>query len=299
VARVVETTTVKTTTTSTAKPSTSPARARPIRQERPSKSNASSDDEEETKSLAQQVAEGKYGLIQNELFSNGAPARPGILSYAANLEYPSDTAASLGGLRPDEIWLSEGHVLVLSGGNLGAEGHWEPIDDYQAPPRQVKIPPNPSVPPPFPIQLQEGGPTGFVTSNGTHPFMYGPPPPSGNFEPGNGIIPSSYNPQAPFPRPNGSPRFPPVLPHQLFRQENLTQDDDDPSIFYPPPYDFFYKLDNSSVVPPGPLVPGIVLPPPPNFFAPRQQISSATTVCPTWSLRSSGASAIRTRIATS
>ncbi|KAF4525643.1 hypothetical protein B566_EDAN001243 [Ephemera danica] len=265
----VETTTAASTTravTTPTPPKPNPtSKARPIRQERPANTPSSGDDEEETKSLAQQVAEGKYGLIQNELFSSGAPVRPGILSYTANLEVPRDTADNLGGLRPDEIWLSEGHVLVLSGGNLGSEGHWEPIDNYQAPPRQVKIPPNPSVPPPFPIQLQDGGPTGFVTSNGTLPFKYGPPPP-GNFEPGNGIIPPYQN-QPPFPHPNGS-KLPPLAPPQLFRQENLTQDDDDPSIFYPPPYDFSYQQDNSSVVPPGPLVPGIVLPPPPNFFAP-------------------------------
>lgn len=39
--------------------------------------------------LADQVAMGKYGLIQKELFSTPSP-RPGVLSYAANEEVPKD-----------------------------------------------------------------------------------------------------------------------------------------------------------------------------------------------------------------
>lgn len=120
--------------------------------------------DESKKTLADQVAEGKYGLIQNELFKK-QPRRPGILSYAPNAEVPNDTADNLGGLSKDEIWLAEDHLLVLKGGTLN-EGSgrepWKPIDDYEAPLRQVKIPDNPEVPPPFPIQLEENGPIQLV-----------------------------------------------------------------------------------------------------------------------------------------
>lgn len=119
------------------------------------------------KTLSDQVAEGKYGLIQNELFQT-PPKRPGVLSYATNPETPSDTADNLGGLSKDEIWLSEDHLLVLKGGSLNTETRdepWKPIDDYQAPPRQVKIPDNPKVPPPFLVQLEENGPIEFIGTN--------------------------------------------------------------------------------------------------------------------------------------
>nr|CAD7411621.1 unnamed protein product [Timema poppensis] len=160
-----------------------------------------------------------------------------------------------------------------------------------------------SVPPPFPVQLREGGPTQFIGPNGTlfpvpgngsyfgpfpgDPFL--PPPgfngsspfnPSGNVSTGNGPyfpLPPRPFPGFPFPPPPGV--FPPINgtlpmlpPGGMFLPppDNLTDlyDEDDPSIYYPPPYDFFYQRDNSTPVPPGPLVPGIVLPPPPDFFAP-------------------------------
>lgn len=123
--------------------------------------------EEKTKTLSDQVAEGKYGLIQNELFET-PPKRPGILSYATNPETPSDTADNLGGLSKDEIWLSEDHLLVLKGGTLNNEARdepWKPIDDYEAPLRQVKIPDNPKIPPPFLVQLEENAPLEFIRNN--------------------------------------------------------------------------------------------------------------------------------------
>lgn len=220
-------------------------------------------EDEETKSLSQQVKDGKYGLIQ-ELFS-AQPSRPGILSYAPNREVPRDSEKNLGGLKPDEIWLSEGHMLVLSGFNKDDEDEWEPIDDYQAPPRQVKLPSNPSVPPPFPVQLHDGGPTGFVSSkNGFNPALQQFRPP-GNLRQGNGA------PAPPFPLPN-QPFLPP--------SSNASLDEDDPSIYYPPPYDFSFPSESTTRLPPGPLVPGIVLPPPPSFFAPQNRSSKPKLVVP-------------------
>lgn len=264
-------------------------------------------DDEDKKTLAQQVADGKYGLIQNEIFDK-RPKRPGIISYEVNPEVPKDNVNNLGGLKPEEIWLAENHLLVLAGGGFRDKEIdrpiWPPIDNYIAPSRQVKIPPNPKVPPPFPVQLKPGGPLEFIKGeNGTGgppPFFPPPdgqfpippnasfpyPPPdfnSGNFSLGNGPYPP---PPFPFyPPQNGSfflppPGFlPPIPPGAAFLPPpgNLTDtfDEDDPSIYYPPPYDFFYPKDNSSLVPPGPLVPGIVLPPPPDFFAPYKNTTSS------------------------
>ncbi|XP_014249371.1 uncharacterized protein LOC106666599 [Cimex lectularius] len=250
---------------------------------------AAPDDDEDKKTLAQQVADGKYGLIQTELFSRPVK-RPGILSYEINPEVPKDNVNNLGGLQPEEIWLAENHLLVLKGGGFSSQEQngksiWPPIDNYIAPQRQVKIPPNPKVPPPFPVQLKDGGPIEFIRgvngSGGPPPFFdprFGPPPfllpggqpdgnlkeilkPLGNSTEGNG--------RRPFPLPGpGIGLFPPAVAF-LPPPGNFTElDEDDPSIYYPPPYDFFYPKDNSSHVPPGPLVPGIILPPPPNFFAP-------------------------------
>lgn len=62
--------------------------------------------DESKKTLSDQVAEGKYGLIQKELFSK-PPKRPGIISYLPNPEVPNDTADNLGGLDEDDIWLGK------------------------------------------------------------------------------------------------------------------------------------------------------------------------------------------------
>ncbi|XP_053678200.1 uncharacterized protein LOC128728597 [Anopheles nili] len=126
---------------------------------------------ESAKTLADQVAEGKYGLIHRELFQR-RPQRLGVLNYRRNEEVPLDDERNYGGLRPDEIWLAEDHLLVLKGGSInfgsnrsgadGPAGAWQPIDDYRAPDRQVQIPANPAVPPPFPVQLREDGPIEFI-----------------------------------------------------------------------------------------------------------------------------------------
>lgn len=255
-----------------------------------SKSSTEEDDDDK-KTLAQQVAEGKYGLIHTELFQT-PPQRPGILTYKINPEVPKDNVNNLGGLEAEEIWLAENHLLVLAGGGYSKQRgqNWPPIDDYSAPRRQVKIPPNPKVPPPFPIQLTENGPIEIIRGvngsyprplpffppsagdiNGTGVFPFFPPPPPG-FSPGNFTPPPGF--PFPFPPllPNGSiPELPPPPPGlPPFPPANWTDliDEDDPSIYYPPPYDFYFPKDNSSYVPAGPLVPGIVLPPPPDFFSP-------------------------------
>lgn len=204
-------------------------------------SNSANDDE---KTLAQQIFEGKYGLIHKELF-NDIPSRPGILSYNINPEVPKDNINNLGGLDPDEIWLAENHLLVLKGGNFSNKKvKWSYIDNYIAPLRQVKISENPKIPPPFPIQLEDNGPIDFVTVNG-----------------------STWNPIF-------HPQFPPIQGPPL----NTTFDEDDQSLFYPPKYDFTYAQENSTRVPPGPLVPGIVLPPPPNFFGPLEKPEKAKKI---------------------
>ncbi|KAL7289768.1 hypothetical protein TKK_0016172 [Trichogramma kaykai] len=267
-------------------------------------SSTSSTDDEDKKTLSQQVKEGKYGLIQNEIFSE-PPKRPGIISYASNPEVPRDTAENLGGLDKDEIWLAENHVLVLKGGGL-PEDHaddgeepvdgvpsWPPIDDYEAPRRQVKIPAHPRVPPPFPVQLTDGGPVQLFAANGSSIIDNNAsisiellPDSFRGFLPGEGPyfpqLNSSESPpldqqaQAKRPKAEFYPALPPgavVVPPPSTNQSDY--DDEDQSIYYPPPYSFVYHQDNSTDIPPGPLVPGIILPPPPDFFSVLEDDDSA------------------------
>ncbi|XP_036221726.2 mucin-5AC [Bactrocera oleae] len=123
--------------------------------------------DESKKTLSDQVRDGKYGLIEKEIFRR-PPKRPGVISYLPNKETPIDNERTFGGLNEEDIWLAEDHLLVIKGGNLN-EGEpdepWPPIDDYDAPGRQIKIPPNPKVPPPFPVQLEENGPLQFIGNN--------------------------------------------------------------------------------------------------------------------------------------
>lgn len=252
------------------------------------------EDEEEKKTLSQQVKEGKYGLIQNEIYPK-EPKRPGIISYLGNPEVPKDTRKNYGGLEEDEIWLAENHLLVLRGGRFPDHGtkpvnngaNWPPIDDYKAPPRQVKIPNRPKVPPPFPVQLTEGGPVQIIRANGSvtnvndttdydeyanYPEGFYPgeapfyPAPSNSTELGPNSTEESY----PGAEGTVGPFYPALPPGTVYLPAPNNQseyEDEDQSIYYPPPYSFQYKQDNDSAVPAGPLVPGIILPPPPNFFA--------------------------------
>lgn len=184
---------------------------------------------ESKKTLSDQVAEGKYGLIQKELFEKPIK-RPGVLSYDKNPEVPKDTKNNYGGLEEEEIWLAEDHILVLAGGALssnGKESEWVPIDAYEAPKRPVKIPNNPEVPPPFPVQLEENGPIQFIGNNqapffGAFPNGSVPPPP---FPSGPGIN------QGPFPPPPGgyNPSNLPPWPGSI---QNFTTEN---GYNYPPP----------------------------------------------------------------
>ncbi|CAH0397091.1 unnamed protein product [Chilo suppressalis] len=274
------------------------------------------EDDEDKKTLSDQVAEGKYGLIQNEIFSK-TPKRPGIVSYEPNSETrQKDNLQTLGGLKKDEIWLAEDHLLVLKGGSFpertkeSEHKPWPPIDAYEAPRRQVKLPQKPKVPPPFPVRLTDDGPLIFLTPNGSVPAALFPPFPAGEGEgplypppfafapgapyapgdyPGNSTAGGSPLPIPPFPflpgnasegpftfpaSMNGSfpEGFPPGAAF-LPPPSNQTDlyDEDDPSIYYPPPYNFSYRADYNNSVPAGPLVPGIILPPPPDFFAPVEE----------------------------
>lgn len=260
-------------------------------------STSTSSDDEDKKTLSQQVKEGKYGLIQNEIFPV-RPKRPGIISYSSNPEVPGDNINNLGGLDEEEIWLAENHVLVLKGGNFPEtespteqiDNSWPPIDNYKAPRRQVKIPPRPKVPPPFPVQLIDNGPIQIISTNGS---AYDTENGTVEFEglPGGfrGFLPGE-GPYFPFPGANGTdatpsgtlekknkaeggapgPFYPALPPGAVIVPPPSNQsdyDDEDQSIYYPPPYSFVYPQDNSTDIPPGPLVPGIILPPPPDFFS--------------------------------
>ncbi|XP_043463018.1 uncharacterized protein LOC122499037 [Leptopilina heterotoma] len=267
---------------------------------------SSSDDDDEKKTLSQQVKEGKYGLIQSELYPR-EPKRPGIISYLPNSEVPKDTVKNLGGLDKDEIWMAENHILVLRGGSFpkddpasrNSETPWPPIDDYEAPRRQVKIPKDPKVPPPFPIQLSDGGSIQIIGNNGTGSrdngtmdyeylsgskgYLPGEGPffsvPTGDSLASPGFIKSVNDTQGSIAEKKGKseppfdvlpPFFPSLPPGAVFvpPPSNMSDyDEDDQSIFYPPPYSFVFPQDNTTAIPPGPLVPGIILPPPPDFFS--------------------------------
>lgn len=193
---------------------------------------------EEKKTLSQQVADGKYGLIQKEIFSTPSK-KPGVISYDINPDVPADNINSLGGVTKNDIWLAENHLLVLRGGSFPAYDPqsenlppvWPPLDDYNAPNRQVKLPAHPKVPPPFPVQLEDEGPlqilgTNFTTTlNGSFKappytipaleggFYPGYPPPYPNPNPANASAGDTPFPIPPFPPPGdygGPPPFPPL-----------------------------------------------------------------------------------------
>lgn len=214
---------------------------------------------ESKKTLSDQVAEGKYGLIQTELFEKPVK-RPGVLSYDKNPEVPKDTMKNYGGLEDEEIWLAEDHLLVLKGGALSTgESDWVPIDAYEAPQRPVKIPNNPEVPPPFPVQLEENGPVQFI---GNHPgSFFGPFP--------NGPVPAPYPGGSPYPPQAGGPGFnPPNLSPWPGSVQNFTTDNGynypSPPSSASPGQDPFLNYGPPGYPPGNPFGPGG--PPPPPFI---------------------------------
>ncbi|CAH1159835.1 unnamed protein product [Phaedon cochleariae] len=249
------------------------------------------DRDEKVKTLSQQIADGKYGLIQKELFLK-PPKRPGIVSYENNPEVPNDNIGNLGGLDKDEIWLAENHLLVLRGGkypphddrkDVTNESPWPPIDNYKAPLHQVKIPKHPKVPPPFPVQLSENGPLQILGTNFSRTLnetdeqtAYALPPPeffdpSAIYNPGdtNSTNSSAWAAQMPVPvDPSGEyPGGMPFPPHLL----NATLP---PFLGYLPPgavvlpppgnQTDFYDYDD----------PSIYYPPPYSFFYPKDNSSA-------------------------
>lgn len=168
------------------------------------------------KNLAVEIGQedGKYALI-DKFFDKPLPQAPGVLSYAPSEDFAHDNKNTLGNLKANDIWLSDGHLLVLKGGDLdtSTKEHWKPIDNYERNPYKppLKIPVDTSNPPPFPV---------FVNSSGP-PVFLGPPPPFGLPYPppgleGNGTFdPSRLPPPGLIPLyPNGSipPEFlgPPI-----------------------------------------------------------------------------------------
>ena len=259
---------------------------------------SNSNKDESKKTLSDQIAEGKYGLIEKELFSK-TPKSPGIISYKVNSETPNDNDQNFGGLSKDEIWLSVDHLLVLKGGITNEKANdedWKPIDDYEAPKRPVKIPINPRVPPPFPVQLADNGPLQFIGNNqfslvntfsnetGLFNNEKGTTKTNGidktNIFTGYGSIKNFTKdqihdviPPPPWLYNNNKDdilkQFPFNLPLPNVDPLNKSDefDEDDPALFYPPPYSFVYHVNYTNLAPVGPLVPGIILPPPPNFFS--------------------------------
>ena len=245
-------------------------------------------DDEEKKTLSQQVSDGKYGLIQRELFAKPSK-RPGVLSYENNPEVPKDNISNLGGLTKNDIWLAENHLLVLKGGTYpppddktdSSPTAWPAIDDYKAPLRQVKIPAHPKVPPPFPVQLTDDGPLQILgtnssrTINGTlEQASFALPPPEGfdatpYFSPNYPYPPNSTSGQPPYP----IPAFPSgeYLPGAPFPPFNLNGT-------LPP---FFASLPpGAAILPPPNLTepfdeddPSIYYPPPYSFYYPKDNSS--------------------------
>lgn len=65
-------------------------------------------------------------------------------------EHGLNNDQDLGNLKPNEVWLSDGDLLVLKGGSTpnrkGFDMPWKPLDDYIAPYREPKLPPPDFVP---------------------------------------------------------------------------------------------------------------------------------------------------------
>ncbi|XP_060531200.1 uncharacterized protein LOC132704902 [Cylas formicarius] len=258
--------------------------------------------DEERKTLSQQVADGKYGLIQKELFAE-PPRRPGVLSYDPNPEVPKDNVKTYGGLSKNEIWLAENHLLVIRGGAYPPhddrkdyhhhEPVWQPIDDYNAPLHQVKIPKHPKVPPPFPVQLTEDGPLQIVgtnftrTLNGTEAATaYALPPPFDWEQNGGGGFGEAQPPAGAA----NSDQTDPVTRKTPVRVPGQGPGERDGGLPFPPSNPLngtwppsFDSLPPGTVVveappPPDEDDPSIYYPPPYSFYYPKED--NATAVPP-------------------
>jgi len=179
------------------------------------------------KNLALEIGsdDGKYALI-DKFFEVKPSKAPGVISYAPSDDFASDNQYTLGNVKENDIWLSDGHLLVLKGGDLDASlrEHWKPIDNYQRgnrPPLKIALDSN--NPPPFPVFINDTGP----------PVFLGPLPPFGLPYPPPGAFNESFDPS----------RLPPPGMIPLFPNGTIP-----PEYFGPPPF----PLGNNS----RPLYPG-------------------------------------------
>jgi len=71
-------------------------------------------------------------------------------NFQEKLKNGSFDNVNLGNLKPNEVWLSDGDLLVLKGGatpnRKGYDAPWKPLDDYIAPYREPKLPPPDFIP---------------------------------------------------------------------------------------------------------------------------------------------------------
>jgi len=257
----------------------------------PAKESSSTGD----KNLALEIGsqDGKYALISH-FFGNSTGKRPGIMSYAQSEDFLDDNEKSLGKLEENDIWLSEGHLLVLKGGDFdsASQDKWKPIDAYERdkskPP--LRIPLDTENPPPFPVFINKTGP----------PIFLGPPPPfpipgygefNESFDPSrlpppgliplfpNGSVPEFFGPPPPGFRPgNNSFPLPPFRPPGLTGPPGggLYGNGGPPGGVYGNGGGYGEPPRNGSFLPPPPYFPfppppggyknGSRLPPPPPFF---------------------------------
>lgn len=155
------------------------------------------------KNLAVEIGQedGKYALI-DKFFDRPLSQAPGVLSYAPSEDFAHDNKNTLGNLKANDIWLSDGHLLVLKGGDLdtSTKEHWKPIDNFERDPGRppLRIPVDTNNPPPFPV---------FVNSSGP-PIFLGPPPPFGLPYPPPGVdINGTFDPSR-LPPPGLIPLYP-------------------------------------------------------------------------------------------
>ncbi|XP_030754669.1 cyclin-K [Sitophilus oryzae] len=214
----------------------------------------------------------------------------------------NDNIQTLGGLTKSDIWLAENHLLVIKGGTLSStyddtkqefvDQIWQPIDDYNAPLHQVKIPKNPKIPPPFPVQLSDDGPLQILGTNSSRTLnetaetpAYALPPPPG----WDGEIPpqSQY-----FPPQAGSANTdsPYITPGQAPMRGSVSGEPPGGLPFPPAPLNgslppYFAHLPPGAVVLPAPIGnetdpgildeedPSIYYPPPYSFYYPKDNSS--------------------------